>query len=392
MTKDRALVFNIFYVGDGDCTLIEFPSRNVFGMIDSNRPSWHDRSIGVTALERRMDEQHAECRGVSRREAELAFICVSHPHRDHTLGLLDLVNLSGVRIREFWHPLPDIEELLARHASLDTHDHHSAWNAVSQFYYEDQIKEFVEFSGWAMKQVGVTGTRQLREMQQLPDIEGVEIYVLNPTHKALAQYQRTLDERYGRFEHIDRGTLDRISVTLLFVHGENALLYASDMQREGWKEVQNTLSRRKRWKDLRSLCCIMKASHHGGPLSFYDDQWDYFLGNGSGRVVVSGGSLVHPNKTMIRSVRKAGKRLYCTGTAADCGRESCSSAELSYHTRKWFTANSKHVSEAYQPCRGDIQVVLPYEGKPRVATTHVPSLTRCRPDETGVWAVAQWPR
>jgi len=293
--------------------------------------------------------------------------------------------VKGVDLKEFWHPLPDVEELLLRHALPDEDKNYSKWTEISQFYYEEQISEFVEAGQLAIKRVGRGGSRQLREMQSLPDIEGVEIYVLNPTTKALASYQEALDNSYGRLEHLKREMLDRISVALLFVHGENALLYASDMQQEQWREVVNNFKGRKRWEHLLPVGA-MKASHHGGPLSFYEGLWDDILGTKGGRIVVSGGSLVHPSDTLIKSARRANKKLYCTGTGKKCGRQRRKrSLRITFQTRRWFEKNGMKIAEDCDPCRGDIRIVLPKTGKPRISTTRTPDEEKCKPEQTGVW-------
>jgi len=387
MTKNEDLVFYFFYVGDGDCTLIQFPGGLKYGVIDSNKPPWRRPSAAARTLKkikRRLCNDDKD----NDHDLELAFLCVSHPHRDHISGLLEVLRLKGINLREFWHPLPDVEELLMRHASPEEDENYSKWTEISHFYYEEQIREFVEAGQLAMTRVGREGTRQLREMQCLPDIEGVEIYVLNPTKKALARYQEDLDNSYGRLEHLERKLLDRISVALLFVYGENALLYTSDMQQVQWREVVGNFEGRKRWKHLLPVD-VMKASHHGGPLSFYEGLWADVLGTKGRQIVVSGGSSVHPSNSLIESVRRANKRLYCTGTGRKCGRRRrIRYPRLTFQTRRWFEEHGIKLSENCDPCRGDIRIVLPKTGKPRIATTHKPDEEKCRPEQTGVWVTA----
>jgi len=387
MAVSNNLVFNFFYVGDGDSTLIEFPGGRIFGVIDSNKTSWRSYSPPVKYLERRLKEHLDEKKDGDIEKLELAFVCVSHPHRDHVCGLLELLSLQGIVIREFWHSLPDLEDLLLKHASPERDENYSVWTEVSQFYYEDQIKEFIEFGQHITKIVGDERTRPLREMQALPDIEGVEIYVLNPTKESLSRYQKELDEKYGRLEHLDREIIDEISVALLFVYGENALLYASDMQQEQWKEVINNLKRRNRFKDFMPAY-VMKASHHGGPLSFYDDLWCDVLGTNGGRIVVSGGSLVHPSDTLIMSAHLANKKLYCTGMARKCGRDKLKFDHVTFQNHWWWQQYGVRVSDHNKPCRGDIQITLPESGPIRVATTCRPLRRQCKPSQTGVWVVA----
>ncbi|MCP4610238.1 MAG: hypothetical protein GY845_16130 [Planctomycetes bacterium] len=376
MTKNKDLVFNFFYVGDGDCTLIQFPGGRTYGIIDSNKPAWRRPSVAASTMQKIQRHVCKDSKGADR-DIDLAFICVSHPHRDHISGLLELLQVKGVNLKEFWHPLPDVEKLLLRHASPEEDENYSKWTEISKFYYEEQISEFVEAGQLAIQRVGREGIRQLQEMQSVPDIEGVEIYVLNPTTKALASYQEAMDYSYGRLEHLNRNILDRISVVLLFVYGENALLYASDIQQEQWKEIVNNLEKRKRWKHILPVG-IMKASHHGGPLSFYEGLWADILGTKGGRIVVSGGSLVHPSDTLIKSIRHANKKPYCTGAGKKCGRQRRKrSLKMTFPTRRWFENNGIRISEDCDPCRGDIRVVLPTTGKPRIATNRTPDEEKC---------------
>jgi len=385
MKNKNDLVFYFFNVGDGDCTLIQFPGGRKYGVIDSNTPSWRRSSIAASVLEKIKERLHKDGK-YSNQELELTFICVSHPHRDHISGLLEVLQVKGFDLREFWHPLPDMEELLLRHASAERDENYSKWTEISQFYYEEQIKEFVDSAQLAMSRVGHRATRQLREMQCLPDIEGVEIYVLNPTDKALASYKRALDDRYGRLEHIERKLLDSISVALLFVYGENALLYASDMQQDQWRDVINNLGIRKCLEHFLPVD-VMKASHHGGPLSFYEGLWPDVLGMEGKRIIVSGGSLVHPSDALITSARRANKRLYCTGIGKKCGRRRRRKfPRLTFQTKRWFEKNGIRFSDDGVPCRGDIRIALPKTGKLKIATTCEPNDEKCRPEQTGVWA------
>ncbi len=360
------LVFNIYHVGQGDSTLIEFPNGKKYGLIDSFKPPWRKPPFVKVLQEKAKD--HGRC--------EMAFVCISHPHRDHVLGVSDILKIKDLNIDEFWHPLPDIEEFLAMKPCADASEKNYAWAKAAEVYYNSQIKEFVSFSRKIRKKTELKNTRPLRAIGDIPQIEGVQIYCLNPCQGTLGKYKEEIKKNKGYFDTFNRNLLDTISATFLFVYGENSFLYSSDIQGEEWGHlVANVI----KLKDINPYfpVSLVKASHHGGPRSFYDSLWQDILGEKKNYVFVSGGNATHPNDKFIDSVLKSNNHLFCTGKSQTCGRGKKirkPKKHKSFHVTRWMERYGKQLVDHLEPCYGDIRIVLPKKGPPRIEPQHLDQL------------------
>lgn len=359
------LVFEFYHVGQGDNTLVQFPSGQKFAIIDSKVPPWLGGCPAAHTL-KAITTRNRTC--------ELAFVCVSHPHFDHVQGMAEILEIEHLCIREFWHPLLDIEELLLFEPRSQEQGEIRPWDALDaarRFYYEDMIGDFVVFAQKMEQKVGKQNVRQVRAVMALPDIDGVQIYAINPTHSSLQRYKAEVDNSYGQCVSLPRDVLDNISIAFVFVFGDNAILYASDMQREQWRDVLRTIQSHEILGDSLPVRAL-KASHHGGPRSYFDSLWSDILGPHGGLIVVSGGTATHPCPTFISSVRKSGRRPRCTGMAQVCRSHGFNKAgfgaDSPLPSKHWL---NQYAGEPYEhgiPCYGDIQLVVPKTGRPLLNT------------------------
>lgn len=368
VTQEQRLVFEFFYVGKGDCTLIEFPGGKVFGVIDSHKPAWRKRCPAAEGLMGRATKLRAENKKSKDCELEVAFVCVSHPHYDHVHGLSEVFDVDGAIVREFWHTLPELAQILVVHESGDKDDNIGVLDEISKFFQEDQLGEFVTFAKRAKAVVGDKNIKALNGDEMLHDIEGVQIYVINPTVDALYPFKKIFNRYLSRVRSEIKKFFDNISVAILFVYGDNALLYASDMQGVRWIDVIANINGKATLKAQMPVS-VMKASHHGGPRSFYEELWEDALGKGHGAVIVSGGEPGHPSDPFIRSVLKKGKKLYCTGFGTMCCPGGESSEYWRYNVERLVALYGGCIlTSKSRPCRGNIKVVFPKEGEPEINT------------------------
>ena len=367
VSQGESMTFTFFYVGKGDCTLVEFPSGRLFGVIDSHKPRWHRRCPAAEALEESV-RKAKESNSLGDAALEVAFICVSHPHYDHVHCLSDVLSVKQVRIREVWHTLPDLAKILLMNRPGTT-EYINVLAEVSRVYQEDQIEEFVEFVRKARETVGEDNIRQVMGFNIVPDIEGVQVYILNPTDLALGPFRKAIKKYLRGLRLPTKELFDALSLAVLFVYGDNALLYASDMQGDRWVEVMGDITQRETLKHHLPAIRVIKASHHGGCRSFYKDLWTEVLGtsNGDGRVIVSGGDPSHPHETFIDSVLAARKTLYCTGYGDKCALNVGTSDHFKFQVERLMKHYGARVgSSKFRPCCGDIRVVLPRQGLPQI--------------------------
>jgi len=81
---EPSLKVHILNVGHGDNIIVEFPNGN-FGVVDCYLA---EKTLNY------LDKLKAK---------ELQFVCATHPHIDHTLGIPTLLREYRGRIRQFWH-------------------------------------------------------------------------------------------------------------------------------------------------------------------------------------------------------------------------------------------------------------------------------------------------
>jgi len=361
------LLIEFFYVGKGDCTLIHFPGGRKYAVIDSHKPSWLDKSPIIKRLQEIVElKRDSDCS-----EVEITFVCASHPHFDHVYGLEEVFGVKGVTVEEFWHTLPNVEKYLIDYKKQN-YDSRDPYHDIAKLCQNDHIGEFLNLVKKANKVLGNENIKSLQGISIQSDIEGVEIYVLNPTEKAVGRYTHKLLDKYRIFSSRNRAELDNISVALLFVYGENSVLYASDMQGNQWAEVFGNIAKTQIINHYFPVNAL-KASHHGGPMSFYPGLWNDAFGSNGGDVIVSGGDREHPSEQFIESIQKTGKRIYCTGHGNYCAKKmSLDSQDYFDSLMNIYGASGK---KSFHPCCNDIKLTIPKTGIPTIE--HTEELRTC---------------
>ena len=88
-----SLTFTFAESGRGETIYIEFPTGEI-GVVDGSKTSSGCRAALVDELKGR----------------EIAFVCLTHPHKDHGDDLIDLIKSRTVP--QFWHSLPEVEPFI----------------------------------------------------------------------------------------------------------------------------------------------------------------------------------------------------------------------------------------------------------------------------------------
>ncbi len=220
--------FHFLDVGDGDCTLIEFPSGRI-GLIDIHT----NHSFGNKTIE--------YIKEILQKRSLFRFI-LTHPHQDHLHGIKDLVD-AGIVIENFWHVKnnfrPDME-------NENWEDYKPHWN-----YYKN-IEKKLEFN---------------LEDHNFDYLIEDKIIVLSPS-KELSKQANELGE--------DNDGVHRDNYVLKILHGNFSALLCGDsdchllthLSQNNFDEIKNI--------------ALLKAPHHGTETHFNED----FLKKSNPRMII----------------------------------------------------------------------------------------------------------
>jgi beta-lactamase superfamily II metal-dependent hydrolase len=214
-------------------------------------------------------------RGVTR----LLFVCLTHPHDDHFLGMVGLI--EEFRPCEFW-----------RFGCL-SHEHVRRLVRYYELKALTTLNE--EFSRSSRELLGIfgkalegakQGTMRVRRgasgMTLYPSPADAparfQIECLSPTGAQVELYERAILECIGPDGRISR-TLphsrhNQISLTLKIVYGETRLILGGDLENEGWLGVIEEHGA------ANLNASAVKVSHHGSENGYCAKLWEHFSARG----------------------------------------------------------------------------------------------------------------
>ena len=365
------LVVRVFDVGHGDSLLMEFPDGEHVGIVDCHvhRPS--QRGAGA----KRWDPAEPKVASYLRSRIEagdpltVAFICVSHFHDDHYMGLgrtIQMLVENGIPIEEFWDPgIARKKVELMVHCPLRT----------------ASLKELHEIYA-AMDALCDRGTRYEPLVKVQPSfrrIADVGIDVLAPDSRHWNDYFRFLGAT-DRAEHskLYPQTTDEhlICSALLLKYGKGRIILGGDLTCYGWERLLENRGR----KPLRSPG--VKASHHGSvngnflpPLGENRRSlWRRIRIDKHTDAAISGGYRTGlPHQDTIKELLRQGVTVYCTGDPEETAQEDPLDAiPLPSDVTEVYRIDSSAILESKDSFHGDIRVEVGKDGQARV----IPELPR----------------
>ncbi len=247
-------IFKIHFlnVGHGDCSIIEFPNRNM--MIDINNGQALDEttknelmeSFSITPVDLLFKSftevlsekgynisltnpiQYIRDLGIT---SFFRFV-LSHPHMDHMTGLHALVNEEKIEILNFWHSGVDIEKPDFSESIYNEED----WDTYIK------LKDSEENPKNLVKNSGDTG--------EFWTNDGIEI--LSPTNDL---------KELG----VEKGKLNLCSYVFLITYKGYKFVLAGDAEKENWDYIVEN------YKDKITNINILKAAHHGRESGFHEE-------------------------------------------------------------------------------------------------------------------------
>lgn len=273
-------------VGQGDSIIIEWKDGDAFkiGIIDCKK-----KTTTNPVVNHLRDGKYTE----------IEFIILSHPHKDHYSGfveLLDFIEERKIIVNRFGNTLKEIGsgywewfEVL----SEDTRQLAEIVRKAENLSEAGLIKKFFYvFEDWNIK---------------LSDT--IEIRSLSPSHEEIRIYQRAV--KYDAIENKKSASKSANYLSSLFYirKDDTYILLTSDAEKETFERID----KEKRFNGIKFSLC--QAPHHGSYNNYVDQFWDNLSTYDKKDAVFSSGlneQYKHPHLITIKSFEKNGYAIHPT--------------------------------------------------------------------------------
>ncbi len=256
----------------GESIIIKLPDDQ-WGVVDCYTDA-------ITEPDKNPTIQFLRSRGVK----TLLFVCLTHAHDDHFLGMVKLI--EEFRPAEFWRfgclSPPHIVKLLQYNALR-------AKEAVGEKKAElsrstKELYDILKVAENAHKDKSIrprpNPLTSLKTLYPLPRDEGkgLKIECLAPSGVQVAKYHEAILECVGPDEKIAKelkhSDHNEVSVVLKITYGETVVILGGDLEKAGWEEVV------REYGEANLKAVAVKVSHHGSENGYCTDLWKYFTTGG----------------------------------------------------------------------------------------------------------------
>ncbi|SIN72259.1 Metallo-beta-lactamase superfamily protein [Singulisphaera sp. GP187] len=337
--EKASLEVHILGGGQGESIVIRMPDGR-WGVVDCFTTSPDSGDYNSTALFLRAHEV-----------PQLHFVCLTHPHQDHFMGMAEL--LEEFRPREFW-----------RFGSL-SHEHIN--NLIHYYEAKAIVKGQSEFSRTADELLALFG-KSLEGVQSNtmnveyatgraslypPAIEGPKQYhieSLSPTGNQAELYQAAIigcvtpEGKLGK--KLTRTHHNNISVVLKLTYGKTVVFLGGDLEKKGWEELLG------RYADHMLKATAVKVSHHGSPNGYCDQLWERFCWKDKPVAVVTPSNHHQlPKESAVTHIKQHASAVYSTCTPWNVSDAPAPEPESSQQSLKSLGALLGKMSAVLAPSR-----------------------------------------
>ena len=186
----------------------------------------------------------------------LHFVCLTHPHRDHGLDLIPVLE-KNPHVEAFWHTVSDVDVTVFLQQE-----------AMNYPNYPSACREAVERmkKGWAEFLVDLYGAvvenecihrHQLRSNLRPELVDGVNIHFLGPDESMAQRFVAAHNKRLQDFQ-TPLPSANLLSAILALQYGGVTVLLGADALKENWRSATRLFH-----KDGLPKVRILKVPHHG---------------------------------------------------------------------------------------------------------------------------------
>ncbi|MDO8400777.1 MAG: hypothetical protein Q7T45_23460 [Bradyrhizobium sp.] len=350
------LTFHFLNVGQGSSTVIEFESSSgkSFAIIDSNLRAGETEPRGLIKL-RELGASH------------LAFAAMTHPHKDHYLGLFPI--LKAFSVDQFYcGPLGGLFQNFDRLKKFGT-----KLKRIINGSDGSQRVDALELLNIIMLATDRAKNKKMEWLECAGDhsilaptgFTGVEMATILPPAKVKGSYVQQIERQdlsiIGTYKE------NEISLAFEFSYGGCKLIIGGDGTISNWED-------RKKFERNRALplaAQIVNLPHHGSgidcPPSVITQLFDASSPKKLG--ITSANGLSHPSPETIQFLEKSGIKPYCTNLMPICGanaQQLLALPGLDPRLARWIREVAK-TPTSVQTCQGDIAVTIQSDGTFAVA-------------------------
>ena len=269
----KLLKIHVIGAGKGESIILEMPNNN-WGVVDCYSPSLSDSEANPTIIFLRRNNVE-----------ELEFLCLTHPHDDHYLGMTQLI--KEFRVNRFWRfPPRPLQKVVKYFKAVDKEKgicySDSAEELKEIFRLFDEIrrekdriaKEFVELTeGFKLL---LNATISIGE-EKVP----LRIFSLGPSGNLVDTYQEVLEKYFsGKIMYASKidPIHNLISSVLLVVYGNTHVILGGDAPKKNWKYILNNFAENL-YGDISIASHLVKISHHGSLTGLVNNLWKTLTNN-----------------------------------------------------------------------------------------------------------------
>ncbi len=286
--------FRVFNVGRGSSALIRLGDRGChkYGIIDCYTGPGRKNPLLNFLRERRVDS--------------VEFLIVTHPHRDHFVGIASILAHYNEKIKFFFDSGLELNSIAAaQYPTVLTSD----TTARAEL---ESIQLFQKQHPHRVRSIQGPGQLVYRDAQNDIVVESIA-----PAAKAHAQLRAQLQAwlitaRDHLRRHGDATTLppikaldfNLVSSAFLISHRGRSLLVGGDVVRSQWERIL---------RDRELPADVVLLSCHGSRVGFPSSHWGKRFGRKGAIAVVSGRGHNQPSRSVRQALAQAGSELHCTG-------------------------------------------------------------------------------
>jgi beta-lactamase superfamily II metal-dependent hydrolase len=303
--KEQKVNIHILNVGKGDSILLEFPDK-VWGVVDCNR-----LETGVIPAVCFLEEAAKQGRIET-----IAFVVLTHPHRDHFRGLFEIIKRWEKNIKHFWDFGLKVEPI-ARYFHLVARDN-------------DERQEAKEFANLYITIHRIRKDRNRKRhhfYNECSDFKimsdgiasDIVVWSLSPFGDASQTYRDkisvySVDDITHSPEGIKSIDHQMLSSVLAIKFHEHIILLGSDADKETWNNISNDsrLSQLMANKMNQFKVCYVKVPHHGSKSSLVDGLWSSLCISGTTIAAISADGIENPHNDTLSALVEAGAITFCT--------------------------------------------------------------------------------
>jgi len=321
---------HVLNVGHGDSIILELPDNN-WGLVDCFKTNTEIEPPALTFLK-------------ARNVRKLKFVCLTHPHKDHFHGMLEILKhftSDGRQIEEFWDFGPTIDLI---RVFLDRCGSEKEFSELQDLY------EFITQRVLSKKIEWVEAKARVKCLE----LSDIKISSFAPLGGDTMRYIRS----WARDTTIDENLL---SVVLVITCGETNIVLGGDTK--SWEDIlklwrkECEITNRK-----KSAFHFVKVSHHGSRHGNHKGLWDLFTVKDQSVAVISTGCRYEsPHPETVKSIISRDVKLYSTNFRDF--RKPVSGDHMDEYVQKGLISQSllDALEVSTHPVE-DFEIIAPYHG------------------------------